>query len=388
MGAQTLVLVGGGRIHSLVLRLIHHAQPEGLRVVLVTDAPNHFYSRLAPLHIAGGCSASSLQINVRRLARQAGIQVIIDRAVGIDLENRRLLTRYRSPVPFDLVSLGVGCQPCLDVPGSADYAVPVASVISLLANWNRFIYDFQNSRQPLGDVVLVGGGATLVELAMCMATRLDRIAAREPDLAGRRPRIRLVCRNFLPSAGEGLSKCLEQHLAACGILVHRGEEVVSVNPASVGCRSGLSLPYGVLFWDTGAMAEPWLGSSGLATDEGGFLLVDETLRTVSHPNVFAAGSVARIAQTNCRGQAQALYENLILSAQGKSLREYHPLLSGLGAISLLETGRQTAFGAWGPLWWGPSSWIWRVKARLDLGLVKDMRKLQTAHFRDGPERGT
>ena len=48
-------------------------------------------------------------------------------------------------------------------------------------------------------------------------------------------------------------------------------------------------------WATGPAAPPWLAETGLATDERGFLLVDDRLRSVGMPNVLAAGDVATLA---------------------------------------------------------------------------------------------
>jgi selenide,water dikinase len=39
----------------------------------------------------------------------------------------------------------------------------------------------------------------------------------------------------------------------------------------------------------------WIKQSGLATDDQGFLLVKDTLQSCSHPQVFAAGDVATMA---------------------------------------------------------------------------------------------
>src|SRR5438046_10049452 len=49
-----------------------------------------------------------------------------------------------------------------------------------------------------------------------------------------------------------------------------------------------------LIWATGAAPWPWLRGSGLALDEKGFVRVKETLRSVSHPEIFAAGDCAAL----------------------------------------------------------------------------------------------
>ena len=54
------------------------------------------------------------------------------------------------------------------------------------------------------------------------------------------------------------------------------------------------MPFDACLLVTGAAASAWAGRSGLATDARGFIRVDRTLRSESHPHVFAAGDVAAL----------------------------------------------------------------------------------------------
>jgi NADH dehydrogenase FAD-containing subunit len=54
------------------------------------------------------------------------------------------------------------------------------------------------------------------------------------------------------------------------------------------------LPYDLLLWATGPGAPPIFRTSGLATDEQGFLRVKPTLQAVTKDNVFAAGDCCAI----------------------------------------------------------------------------------------------
>ncbi|MEZ5590791.1 MAG: FAD-dependent oxidoreductase [Gammaproteobacteria bacterium] len=70
--------------------------------------------------------------------------------------------------------------------------------------------------------------------------------------------------------------------------------VTQVGPDSIQLSDGQSLPATTVFWVTGAAAAPWLRESGLATTEQGFVQVNDSLQSVSHPQVFATGDIAHV----------------------------------------------------------------------------------------------
>ena len=94
-------------------------------------------------------------------------------------------------------------------------------------------------------------------------------------------------------------------LAACGA-AEPGEaagdslpSVTSAAPADLSdglitCADGATVALDEILWVTQAGAAPWLRETGLEVDESGFVCVDDTLQSTSHPGVFAAGDVAAV----------------------------------------------------------------------------------------------
>ena len=75
------------------------------------------------------------------------------------------------------------------------------------------------------------------------------------------------------------------------VKLHGKEDIPQFN---VICESGLKIDCDRIFWVTQASAPKWLQSTGITTDERGFILVNDNLQSLSHPQVFAAGDIATI----------------------------------------------------------------------------------------------
>ena len=68
--------------------------------------------------------------------------------------------------------------------------------------------------------------------------------------------------------------------------------VVRVEPGALVCADGRRIAFDEALWVTEAGAAPWLAETGLPLTEGGFVAIDETLRSPADPRIFAAGDVA------------------------------------------------------------------------------------------------
>jgi selenide,water dikinase len=93
------------------------------------------------------------------------------------------------------------------------------------------------------------------------------------------------------------------------------------------------------FWVTQASAPSWIQESGLKTDSKGFVLVSDTLQSLSHPHIFAAGDIATMvnhprpkAGVFAVRQGKPLFENLRRVLLEKPLQAYKPQKRYLGLI--------------------------------------------------------
>ncbi|PSO48144.1 MAG: FAD-dependent oxidoreductase [Cyanobacteria bacterium SW_9_44_58] len=361
--SQNIVFLGGGHSHAIVLRQWQMHSLANTRLTLLSDTKKAPYSGMLPAHVAGLYSYEQTHIDLPHLAQLAQAKFYEDKAIGLDLERKQILCLNRPPLPFDTVSIDIGSTPAtFTVSGAKDYAVPAKPVPVFLRHWYEFLQQVETTPNQPRTLAIVGGGAGGVELALNMQQRLqqnsDQVAIhlfqREPEL--------------LPRHGKWIRRHLHNLLRQRGVTLHLGEAVREVLPDKVICESGLSLETDIVFWVTQASAPDWIEKSGLATDERGFILVNQYLQSVSHPFVFAAGDIAAIqghprpkAGVFAVRQGKPLFRNLQRTVLGKPLKPYRPQRFYL---SLIGTGDQSAIASWGPLGFH-SPLLWRWKDHID-----------------------
>ena len=354
---KELVLIGGGHSHAIALKHFAQNPLSEVRITLISDVEQTPYSGMLPGYVAGFYSYEECHIDLIALTQYAKAEMICDRAIGLDLNNHLVLCENQPPVRFDLLSIDIGSTPAaLSVPGATEYAIPVKPVPYFLQRWHQIIEQVKNKPNSLIRLGIVGGGAGGVELALNVHSRL-----KQSNLE-----IHLFHRDaeLMTNHNPWVRQHMQQLLTRRGIFVHLQENVCKVKPQLVCCESGLNVEFDYLFWVTQASAPNWPQIAGLAADSKGFILVSDTLQSISHPQVFAAGDIATIVNHPCPKagvfavrQGKPLFNNLWRSLQRQPLKPYKPQKRYL---SLIGTGNGSAVASWGSFGWeSPLLWYWK-----------------------------
>ena len=359
--ATDVVLVGGGHTHALVLRRWGMAPLPGVRLTLVTNLVDTPYSGMLPSYVAGRYSFDEAHIDLRPLARFAQCRLVVDRAVGLDLAQQRLLCAHHPPTAYDVLSIDTGSTPAtVTVPGAADYAIPAKPVPELLHQWQQLVESVEAHPQRPLTLAVVGGGVGGVELTLALHERLVGLLSKlGASSAGLTLHLFHRGNELAAERNRWTRRRLERVLRSRGIHVHLSETVteISLDDATgqrlVRGSSGMTVKCDRVFWVTSAAAPDWLQASGLSLTDKGFIQVGDTLQTLSHPNVFAAGDVATMvnhprpkAGVFAVRQGPPLTDNLRRFVQGQPLKPFRPQRQFL---SLIETGDGNAIADRGPL---------------------------------------
>jgi len=380
---KDIVLVGGGHTHTLVVKKWGMNPLPGVRLTLVSRDVLTPYSGMLPGFIAGHYSREETHIDLARLCRWAGVRFVEATVGGFDLNAQQVLLSSRPAIEYDVLSVNTGSTPDIDtVPGARDFAVPVKPVHRFEEKWvalQQRMEESDNSSHKISIGVVgagVGGFELLTSLDEALTAQRLQHSQRTTDMHWFVRSERPLQQQPRGVADAAMAECQRRDIA-----VHLKFDVAKVDAVGVSDASGRTIELDEVLWVTAARAPEWPGQSGLATDNRGFVKVSETLQSVSHANVFAAGDIASLpgagvakAGVFAVRQAPVLFSNLRRAVMDEKLKSYRPQKNFL---TLISVGRQSAIASRnGVVIKG--DWVWRWKDSIDKGFMQK--------FRDLPER--
>jgi NADH dehydrogenase FAD-containing subunit len=285
-----IVVLGAGYAGAYVAgNLARRLSPADTEITVVNAEPD-FVERLRLHQLAAG-----QEIEARKLAdvfAGTGIRLRLARVTAVDPERQVVAVADADggggELGYDTLLYALGSAGDVEgVPGVTEHAFDVAARPSALRLRERL--DSLGRRGEGGSVLVVGDGLTGIETA-------TELAESRPGLS-----VALVARGEL---GARLSAGARSHLRqACdrlGITVLEHTSVEAVEATRVLCADGTALASDATVWTAGFAVNPIAAASGLEITENGQIIVDRTMRSVSHPNVYAAGDSAYAIGDNGR----------------------------------------------------------------------------------------
>ena len=106
-----IVLLGIGHTNAHVLDMWRRAPIPGARLVCVSSFAASTYSGMLPGTLSGQYPPGTLEIDLRSLTNAARAELVVEPALGVDMETRTVRFERREPVSFDVLSVGVGSVP-------------------------------------------------------------------------------------------------------------------------------------------------------------------------------------------------------------------------------------------------------------------------------------
>ena len=367
--AKHLVLLGAGHAHVGVLRDFGLNPPSGVRLTLISRRKLTPYSGMLPGLIAGLYQHDEAHIDTEPLARFARADLIIDEAIGVDPTGKHVLFGDRPPLPYDVLSIDIGATPsALSVPGVRDHAIPVKPIDGFLERFEAARADIlANGRHTR--IGVIGAGAGGVELLLAMHRRLSRdMAAAGGDASKLHFTLIDANNTILSTFPAKLQRRFNDILRTRQITVLTGGKVTSVTRNGIEVERHDHVPLDQIFWTTEATPAPWLRDTGLAVDADGFIRVAQTLQSISHSDVFAAGDVAKIdGHPTPRSGVYAVRAAAPLAANLRRIVNDEPLITFTpqrDALYLISTGERYAIGTRNGFTFG-GTWVWWLKDWID-----------------------
>jgi NADH dehydrogenase FAD-containing subunit len=282
-----IIVLGAGYTGATAAgRLAGRLHRDDVTITLVNAEPD-FVERVRNHQLAVGQSLKPRPFS--EMFAGTGVELKPAKVTGVDADRKTVTVtvtdgvtdgnRAEEELEYDTLVYALGSAwNDQGVPGTAEHAHEIAGRPGALRLRERLAR--LDAGQP---VAVVGGGLTGVEAA-------TEIAEARPDLA-----VALLTRgglgDWLSDKGRGHLRKVADRL---GITVHEHATVTAVEADRVTTADGKDIPAAVTVWTTGFAVHPIAKATTLEVTETGQIVVDRTMRSVSHPDVYAIGDAALV----------------------------------------------------------------------------------------------
>jgi NADH dehydrogenase len=235
---------------------------------------------------------SGCRISLADLLDPVGVAHVATEVTGIDTVARTVSASGGATYGYDRLVLAAGSRVLVPaVPGLREFGFDVDTYESALALQRHLRGLADGPPTPAAaTVVVVGAGLTGIETACELPNRLRELFSRTTV----NPRVILIDRNPRVGSDMGASArpVIEEALSHNGIETRTGVSVETIDECAVLLSSGEQLQAATVVWCAGMRASSLTEQLPVARDRLGRVEVDDYLRVIGVPTVFAAGDVA------------------------------------------------------------------------------------------------
>ena len=306
-GTPHVVIVGGGFAGLYAARALRRA---GVQITVVDRKNHHLFQPLLYQVATAALSPGDIAYPIRAvLGRQRNTRVWMAEVVAVDLQGRRVVLAD-GEISYDFLILAAGVRHAYF--GHDDWEALAPGLKTLEDAFEirrRIMSAFERAerepdearRRELMTFVVVGGGPTGVELAGAIAEIACHVLRgdfRAIDPCEARVVLIEAGPRVLPSFPERLSAKAERSLARLGVEVRTGTSVTAIGAGRV--TAGQELRAASVFWAAGVTASPLARTLGVDLDRAGRVAVRNDLTIPGHPEAFAVGDIAGLADERGR----------------------------------------------------------------------------------------
>jgi len=277
--------------------------------VIVIDRHNHHCFQPLLYQVAtAALSPADIAWPIRHILRpQRNATVLMEEVHGINLQKKCLHTQY-GDVHYDYLVIATGASHSYFghdewseyAPGLKRIEDATRIRRSILIAFERAeVMQNQDQHRRLLTFVIVGGGATGVEMAGAIAdVARQTLAADFRRIDPRSARIILVEAGprLLPTFPSSLSSYALRTLTRNGVEVQTGTLVTKCDANGVDLKDG-RIDAGTVIWAAGVTASPAVRWLNAEADRAGRVKVGSDLSLPGYPEIFVIGDTAAVADS-------------------------------------------------------------------------------------------
>lgn len=325
-----------------------------VKITLISDK-KHFEYQPGLYRVVTGQSTNKVCIPLKEIFARQNVEIIEDKITAVDLPGKTIKGYSGAYYVFDFLVLALGSQTLyFDIPGLKNLSFGFKSIKEALELKDHLHHLFSSTKDIPINIVVVGGGATGVELAGELAVytkfKIELIEAES---------------RLLPALPEDVSKKVQKRLENLGVKVFLNRKLIKEDVEKIYLKD-IELKTKTVVWTAGVKPNHLYAQiKGFKFDDQNRALVDEFLQAKGFNNVFVVGDGAAtpfvgMAQTALL-DARLVAANIARKLQNKSLLAYHPK----SPIYAIPVGPSWAAVIIGPVKiYGRLGWILRRLADL------------------------
>ena len=340
---KRIVIVGGGLGG---LELAFKLVDGDYQVVLVDKNNYHQFPPLIYQVASGGLEPSSISFPFRRLFQ--GKKDFFFRMAKVESVNtdKKIINTTVGEIDYDYLVMAFGAK--TNFFGNKDIeatTLPMKSVSEAMRLRNTILRNLELAlteedparKQALMNIVVVGGGASGVEIAGAVAEMKKNIIARDyPDLDSSQMHIYLVnaVDRLLSAMDPVSSKRAERDLKELHVHIRQPQFATEYKDGILKTSAGLEIPTQTVIWVSGICANTVEGFPAESIGHAGRLLTDRFCRVKGVKDVYAIGDVSlvegdeeyplghpQLAQVAMQ-QAKTVAKNFKAMSKGKELKPF------------------------------------------------------------------
>jgi NADH dehydrogenase len=358
---KRVVIVGGG---FAGLTLARKLAKSSFQVVLIDKNNYHQFQPLFYQVAMAGLEPSSIVFPFRKVFQKSkNVLIRVTKVLSVSPEKNEIKTEIGS-LRYDYLVLATGAD--TNWFGNElvkSNAIPMKSVSEALFLRNTVFEDYEKAvtsdneeqRQPLLDIVIVGGGPTGVEVAGALAEMKRHIIAKDyPDLKTDQLDIHLVHGNerLLNTMSPKASAKAELFLRELGVTLWLDKVVKNFDGQTVFIDDGSTIKASKVIWAAGITGNVVEGLPDTVITRGNRLKVNQFNQLEGRENIFVLGDLAcqtsdskwenghpQVAQVAIQ-QGRLLAQNLLRQAKGQAMKAFS--YSDFGSMATIGRHRAVA----------------------------------------------
>lgn len=327
---EKIVILGGGYGgQSAAKQLLERGIPDDTRIELIDRLP---YQGLKTEYYALA-SGSIADVDIRvHYPEDPRLSITYGEIVSIHLENQQVWLQDTDPISYDILIIALGCTDKFHgIPGAEEFTYGVQSLSA-----TRKTYQAINDIKPYGQLSIVGGGLSGVEIA-------SELRECRSDL-----NIRIMDRgdSILSAFPIRLQKYVTSWFLEHDIEINPNVSISKVEP-HILWNQNEQISTDITVWTAGIQPSAIVQNLDLTKDPQGRIIINEYHQVPVHPEVYIVGDCASLPFAPSAQLAEA---------QGKQVAEVIQALSKgqspqLGQMKLKgvlgSLGKKAGFGLMG-----------------------------------------